>query len=108
MLLLVTFAYLILMLPSYGMFIYTSFVDYQSSPDLFAGFYLIWVVGNKTYFTNYAINFYLYVISGQKFRSDLVKLFKQRCYRKQTDTVGRHVFSSTGQTTSKSSISTIT
>ena len=30
----------------------------------------------KLYFTNNAINFFLYVISGQKFRNDLINLFK--------------------------------
>ena len=77
MLLSVTFSYLILMIPSYGMASYAAFVDYHSSPELFAGFHLIFAIGEKTYFTNYAINFYLYVISGQKFRGDLLMLFRR-------------------------------
>ena len=31
---------------------------------------------HKMYYTNNAINFFLYVISGQKFRNDLINLFK--------------------------------
>ena len=77
MLLSVTFSYLILMIPSFSMASYAAFVDYQSSPKLFAGFHLIFAIGEKTYFTNYAINFYLYVISGQKFRGDLLTLFRR-------------------------------
>ena len=77
MLLSVTFSYLILMIPSLSMASYAAFVDYQSSPKLFAGFHLIFAIGEKTYFTNYSINFYLYVISGQKFSGDLLTLFRR-------------------------------
>ena len=99
MLLLITFGYLILMIPSYGMSFYASFVDYQNSPKLYAGFHLIMAVGAKAYFTNYAINFYLYVISGQKFRNDLVTLFKRICPWKKD---GPSVLSSQANTTMSS------
>ena len=46
-----------------------------TTPRGFAIFYFIYQVGEKSYYTNYAINFFLYVISGQKFRTDLAKLF---------------------------------
>ena len=75
-LLLVTFAFLILTTPSYVLFLYVMFYDYQQSAYSFAGFFLFHNVGQKTYYTNYGINFFLYVISGQKFRTDLVNLFK--------------------------------
>ena len=79
MLLLVTFGFLILMSPSYSMTLYTLFVDVSSSPELYAGFFLFLSIGQKTYFTNFGINFYLYVISGHKFRSDLLRLFESAC-----------------------------
>ena len=79
MLLLVTFGFLILMTPSYGMTLYTVFVDFSSSPKLYAGFLLFMSIGQKTFYTNFGINFYLYVISGSKFRSDLLKLFQTFC-----------------------------
>ena len=79
MLLLVTFGFLILMTPSYGMTVYTIFVDFTRSPKLYAGFFLFASIGQKTFYTNFGINFYLYVISGTKFRSDLLKLFKIMC-----------------------------
>ena len=75
-LLLVTFAFLILTTPSYILFLYVMFYDYQQSAFSFAGFFLFHNVGQKTYYTNYGINFFHYVISGQKFRTDLVNLFK--------------------------------
>ena len=76
MLLLVTFGFLILMTPSYGMTLYIVFVDFSNSPKLYAGFILLMSIGEKTFYTNFGINFYLYVISGSKFRSDLLKLFQ--------------------------------
>ena len=74
-LLLVTFSFLIFMAPSWFSIIYYMFVDYKKSPRSIAGFYLSYSIMQKAYYTNYSINFILYVISGQKFRSDLVKLF---------------------------------
>ena len=79
MLLLVTFGFLILMTPTYGMTYFSAFIDFSISPKLYAGFLLVWSIGQKTYYTNFGINFYLYVISGHKFRSDLLKLFKSVC-----------------------------
>ena len=46
-----------------------------NTPRGFATFYFIYHLGEKSYYTNYAINFFLYVIFGQKFRTDLVNLF---------------------------------
>ena len=79
MLLLVTFGFFILISPTYGMTFYTLFVDFSNSPKLYAGFILFMSIGQKTFYTNFGINFYLYVISGSKFRSDLLKLFQNLC-----------------------------
>ena len=54
------------------------FVDYTKSPHSFAGFHLFYNIAHKLFYTNYGINFYLYVISGQKFRSDVISLFRRR------------------------------
>ena len=75
-LLLVTFGFLILMTPAYVLFVFVMFVDYKRTPLLFAQFIFLHSVSQKTYYTNYGINFFLYVISGQKFRTDLLNLFK--------------------------------
>ena len=85
MLLLVTFGFLILMTPVYTISFYSEFVDFTSSPKSYAEFYLFMNIAKESFCTNSAINFYLYVISGQKFRSDLLKLFKRFCayFRKE-------------------------
>ena len=75
-LLLVTFAFLVLMTPSYVLFVYVMFVNYEKSAKSFAIFYILHSSSQKTHYTNYGINFFLYVISGQKFRSDLISLFR--------------------------------
>ena len=77
-LILVTFAFLILTTPPYALFLFMMFVDYQKSAQSFVGFYLFYSVGQKAYYTDYGINFYLYVISGKKFRADLLRLFKYK------------------------------
>ena len=73
-LLLVIFGFLVLTAPSYSLFVYVMLFDYEKSPQAFAGYYLFYEIGKETYYTNYGINFFLYVISGQKFRADLVRL----------------------------------
>ena len=85
-LLLVTFGFLILMTPSYVLFVYVMFVDYQTSAQTYAGYILFHSVAQKTLLHHYGINFFLYVISGQKFRNDLAKLFRWNS-DKQTDTL---------------------
>ena len=75
-LLLVTFGFLILTTPGYMMVLYVLIVDFSKTPRSFATYHLLYHIGQKTYFTNSAINFFLYVISGQKFRTDLVNLFR--------------------------------
>ena len=75
-LLFVNFSFLIFTIPPYSLLLYINFVDYQKSPALLAGFYLFHSIGQKAYYTNYGINFYLYIISGKKFRSDVANLFK--------------------------------
>ena len=75
-LLLVTFAYLIFTTPGYMMFLYSNVVDVEQSAYTLAGWHLFFSVGQKALYTNHAINFFLYVMSGQKFRRDLTNLFK--------------------------------
>ena len=74
-LLLVTFAFMILTTPGYLFFLVNLLVDFTTSHRLFAGYHLFTNAVQKLHYTNHAINFFLYVISGQKFRSDLKRLF---------------------------------
>ena len=73
-LLFVTFGFLILNAPAYSLFAYIRLYDYQKSAEVYAAYYLFYNVSRAAYFTNFAINFFFYVISGQKFRADLLKL----------------------------------
>ena len=75
MLLLVTFGFLTLVTPVYILDFYILAVQ-GNSARFYAGYHLFYHTAEKALYTNYAINFYLYVISGKKFRSDLVKLFQ--------------------------------
>ena len=77
-LLLVTFGFLILTFPSYALFFFMNIVDYKATPKIYADYLLFHSVGQKTYYTNFGVNFYLYVISGKKFRADLMKVFVKK------------------------------
>ena len=74
-LLLVTFAFLILVTPGYIFFILNLVIDFAASPAIYAGFILFSSTAQKLVYTNHGINFFLCVISGQKFRTDLKRLF---------------------------------
>ena len=74
-LLLVTFGFLMLTTPAYAFFLYINVADYEATPRIYAGYRLFHSVVQKLNQTNFGINFFLYIISGKKFKSDLVKLF---------------------------------
>ena len=82
MLLFVTFSYLLLNSPTYiYIFLIIAEVKKQTPYDI-ALFHLIFSVGQKALYTNYGINFFLYAISGQKFRTNLLSLLKSIFCRK--------------------------
>ena len=60
-------------------------VDFNKSAKYRAGFSLFYIVSQKTWYTNNAINFFLYILSGTKFRNDFLHLFN--CNKKKKDTV---------------------
>ena len=74
MVLLITFAFLILNIPTRALTYYLNFYK-GDSPYYFAGVQLFYQLGEKCHYTNHGINFFLYVMSGQKFRTDLRNLF---------------------------------
>ena len=76
MLLLVTFAFNILTTPGFSLFLFGMLIDFLKTPKRFAGYYLFYHVAQKLHFTNYGIKFFLDVISGNKFRTDLKNLFR--------------------------------
>ena len=83
MLLFVSFTFLVLTTPACVFILYVMFVDYEKPASSFEEYYLFYHVGQKALYTNNAINFFLYVTPGHKFRRDLIRLFCKR-NRKQT------------------------
>ena len=75
-LLLVAFSFFILITPLYVCLLYMAFVDFTKSPKRYAQFYLFYNTAHKMFYTNNGINFFLYVISGRKFRNEVLQLFK--------------------------------
>ena len=73
MLLLVTTLFLILLCPTYIRFIYLTFTK-MDTPLSYATTMLFFQISFKLYATNSGINFFLYGISGQKFRNDLKEI----------------------------------
>ena len=73
-LLLVTFTFLILTTPIMSVIFWQTF-NFQPTPKMIAIHYLWFTIGETFIFTNNAINFFLYVMSGKKFRTDLKNLF---------------------------------
>ena len=78
-LLLVTFGFIILTTPGNLFHIYSQVLGWGDTPATVARSHLFYQIAHKTLYTNSGINFFFYVISGYKFRSDLLKLF--RCDR---------------------------
>ena len=73
-LLLVTFMFLLLNFPLRSLVYYLNFSS-GDTPKYYAGLQLFFQIGDKSFYTNHGVNFFLYVMSGQKFRTDLRNLF---------------------------------
>ena len=73
MLLLVTMLLLILLIPTNIRFIYLTFTE-RDTPAKYASSMLFFQITFKLYTTNNGINFFLYCLSGRKFRNDLKEI----------------------------------
>ena len=73
MLLLVTILYLVLQIPAYIKTIYLTFVT-QDTPSKYVSSVLSLMITHALSITTSGINFFLYCISGQKFRDDLKEM----------------------------------
>ena len=96
MLLLVTMLFLILLLPTYIRFIYSSLLE-MDTPSKYAGSMLFSQVTHKLYITKNGINFFLYCISGKKFRNDLKEIL--HCVDKSSERSRNTVQSNSSLTT---------
>ena len=70
MLLLVTSFFIILLCPTYFRFIYLVFAKRETPLDYAKSMFIFQITG-ELYITNSGINFFLYCLSGKKFRDDL-------------------------------------
>ena len=75
MLILVSTVFVILLSPFEVRAIYVYFIGKGSTPKSFAKFALAFSITNALLYANNTINFYLYLLSGKKFRNDLQMLF---------------------------------
>ena len=73
---LVTTALLLLTFPQYVRYAAAAIWDYKVDPDSYASFIMLYHTSNKLFVTNNCINFALYVLSGNRFRRDLVNMFR--------------------------------
>ncbi len=81
MLLCVTFVFVLLTMPQYTRYIVYTFLPMDGDSATFATFVLIYHITNKAFYTNSAVNFWLYVASGSKFRHDLKRLCCKRRHK---------------------------
>ena len=89
MLLLVTTLFLILLIPSNIRNIYISFVI-SNTPSKYASSMLFFHTSHKLYTSNSGINFFLYCVSGHKFRNDLKDVLCGSGNSKHSSSLGRH------------------
>ena len=80
MLLCVSFVFLVLTLPIYIRQMVYQFIDATTSPEAYARYIFIHFFTQGLYFTNSSVNFYLYCLTGSKFRKDLNSVLWQRCH----------------------------
>ena len=73
----VTFSFLILLAPVYTYELVIEITGYSSkTPFSIAATFLYLEIASQMANTNYGINFFLYALSGAKFRNDLLNLFR--------------------------------
>ena len=88
MLILVSFLFVILLLPFEIREIYYSYVSKAETPKQYTVFLFIFDITYELYNLNYGINFFLYFVSGTKFRRDLLVLLGMKSRKRfRTTTV---------------------
>ena len=79
-LLLVSFTFLLLSTPHFVKVALFSMTNGTSTLSRQADYSLLFQVSRKLYFTNNACNFFLYCLSGTKFRNDVIGLFRGKVF----------------------------
>ena len=80
MLLCVSFVFLVLTLPIYIRQMVYQFIDETTSPEAYARYIFFHFFTQGLYFTNSSVNFYLYCLTGSRFRNDLKTILCQKCH----------------------------
>ncbi len=71
--------------PMYIRFIWGQFVNIYASPEAFAFYYMFYHLSAGLYYTNSVLNFYIYFLTGQKFRKDVKNVLLTLCRQKSQD-----------------------
>ena len=89
LLLSVSFVFLLLNTPSQVYYLIDMYVDFTKTPKDFGTFSLVFNIAKHCHFSNSGVNFFLYVLSGSKFRNDLIAVFvkKQETKREVSSTL---------------------
>ena len=95
MLLLVTTLFLILMIPSCARYLYFAYIS-RNTAEKQANAMLFYYISSRLFFTNSGINFFLYCISGKRFREDVKEILY--CKRNCTKTKKEMSITSVGVT----------
>ena len=75
-LLVISVAFLLLVAPYYVRIALFAMTNRTRTTSVNADYMLLFHVSQKLYYTNNAVNFFLYCVSGTKFRNDLARLFR--------------------------------
>ena len=87
LLLLVVLFYFILTIPQFIRYIIynANFVNRNESPTAYATYVLVYHISNKAYFTNCAVNFFLYLFGSSLFWESLKETFTCCCRKKRKE-----------------------
>ena len=93
MLLFVSFTFMLLNLPPIAHAVMSYVIPIELTPSYLAFDVFTFHITNKLYFLNNACNFFLYCLSGSKFRRDFIMLFRaqfwRRCHNRSVDGTSR-------------------
>ena len=76
MLLVLTLVFLVLLLPLFACHLYKYFLPSKKKRSKLI--YLVFMISQRLWYTNNAVNFYIYALFGSEFRKELRALFRRR------------------------------
>ena len=85
MVIVVCFVFVTLTLPTCVFFVYREYWNYKSDPVESAKYFFVYQIVFMLSGINHIVNFYLYVVSGTKFRRQFCKLVTTKCWCKNAN-----------------------